>query len=228
MSARITISLVEDHADTREVLHRWLARQPDFAVLKVFTDAESALAHFSALAQFPDQLPAVILVNWHLGNGRMDGIELIRLLKELFPLLRCLLITGHDLEYLPAEAIRSGADGFLYKSDPLAALPERIRAAHAGKHPLSDRAAQQLFQSLRNEGSAASDALQNLTPREREVLLRVGAGRTEKEVAAELGRSASTIHHQLTSAYAKRHVHNRAEAMNVLRGAGGGELVSRD
>ena len=64
-------------------------------------------------------------------------------------------------------------------------------------------------------------ALPNLTPREREVLLRVGAGRTEKEVATELGRSASTIHHQLTSAYAKLHVHNRAEALNVLRGAGG-------
>ncbi len=222
MSAHLTVSLIDDRADTRALWRRSLARHGDLTVLDEFADAASALA------QLPHRLPAVLLVDWHLGDGLMDGLELIRLLKTDHPQLCCLLITAYDLDHLPAEAARSGADGFLYKSDPVSQLPARIRAVHAGKHPLSDRAAQHLFQSLRHEKSAPPAALPNLTPREREVLLRVGAGRTEKEVATELGRSASTIHHQLTSAYAKLHVHNRAEAMNVLRGAGGGELVSRD
>ena len=215
MSAPLTISLIDDRADTRALWRRSLARHGDLTVLDEFVDAASALA------QLPHRLPAVLLVDWHLGDGLMDGLELIRLLKTDHPQLCCLLLTAYDLDHLPAEAARSGADGFLYKSDPVSQLPARIRAVHAGKHPLSDRAAQHLFQSLRHEKSAPPAALPNLTPREREVLLRVGAGRTEKEVATELGRSASTIHHQLTSAYAKLHVHNRAEALNVLRGAGG-------
>lgn len=218
MSARIGISLVEDHADTRNLLRRSLARQPDFAVLKVFANAESALAHFSAPARRPDQLPVVILVDWHLGDGRMDGIELIHLLKELFPWLRCLLITAYDLEHLPAEAIRSGADGFIYKSDPLAALPDRVRAVHAGRHPLSDQAAQKLFVTLREEAAAARAALTKLTAREREILLFVGEGPTEKQAAAHFGLSAKTIHNHLSSAHGKLGVHNRAEALAVLRG----------
>ncbi len=220
MSAHLTVSLIDDHADTRALWRRVLARQADLTVLNVFADAESALAHFSALAGQPDHLPLVILVDWHLGEGRMDGIEFIRQLKALFPGLRCILITAYDLDHLPSEAARCGADGFIYKSEPLSLLPDRIRAAHAGQNPLSDRAAQHLFQTLRNEGIAASAALAKLTPCEREVLHLVGEGRTEKEAAAQLNRSVNTLHHQLTSAYAKLGVHNRAEAQNVLRGGG--------
>lgn len=212
MSAHLTVSLIDDRVGTRALWRRALTRQCDLAVLDDFADAESALAHL------PTRLPAVLLVDWHLGEGRMDGIELIRQIKEAFPKLCCLLITAYDLDHLPAEALRSGADGFIYKSDPLSALPDRIRAAHAGQNPLSDRAAQHLFQTLRNEGTAANAALAKLTTREREVLLRVTAGSIEKEVAAELDRSVNTIHHQLTSAYRKLGVHNRAEALNVLRG----------
>lgn len=221
MSARIPIWLLEDHPDTRELLRRRLARQPDFAVLKVFADAEAALAHLTALAHWPDQLPAVLLVDWHLGEGRMDGLEFIRRIKALFPKLVCLLLTAYDLEHLPAEAFRSGADGFIFKSDPLRALPGRIRAALAGEIPLSARAAKYLATSLRAEGAAAHAALLKLTPRERETLLRVGEGATEKEAAAAFGRSLNTIRNQLASAYGKLGVHNLAEAMTVLRGGGG-------
>lgn len=211
MGARITISLVEDDAETRKLWWRWLALQADFVLLDGFADAESALA------QLPARLPAVLLVDWHLPGT--NGIELIRQLKAAQPRLRCLLITAYDLDHLPAEAVRSGADGFIYKSDPLSELPDRIRAAHAGKHPLSDRAVHYLFQSLRNE-PAAGAVLEGLTKRELEVLLRVSTGLTEKEVAAELGRSVNTIHNQLTSAYRNLGVHNRAEALTVLRGGG--------
>lgn len=228
MSARIAINLVEDDAETRRLLRRSLARQPDFAVLKVFANAESALAHLTALARFPDQLPAVLVVDWHLGEGCMDGIEFIRQIKVLFPSLVCLLITAYDLEHLPAEAARSGADGFIYKSDPLAALPNRIRAAHAGQHPLSERAAQKLFATLHHEAAAVRAALGKLTAREREVLLFVGGGATEKEAAAHFGLSAKTIHNHLSSAHGKLGVHNRAEALAVLRGGGGDEIASAE
>ncbi len=83
MSAQLTVSLTDDRADTRALWRRVLARQGDLAVLDEFTDAALALA------QLPDRLPAVLLVDWHLGDGLMDGLEPIRLLKTDHPQLCC-------------------------------------------------------------------------------------------------------------------------------------------
>jgi DNA-binding NarL/FixJ family response regulator len=103
MSAQLTVSLIDDRPATRALWRRVLDRQGDLAVLDEFTDAASALA------QLPDRLPAVLLVDWHLGDELMDGLELIRLLKTDHPQLCCLLITAYDLHHLPAEAARCGA-----------------------------------------------------------------------------------------------------------------------
>lgn len=218
MSAPIPIWLLEDDKDTRELLRRSLSRQPDFVVVKAFADAEALLAWLATLP--PAQRPKVILVDWHLGDGRMDGIELICQVKLRFPDICCVLITAYDLEHLPGEAARSGADGFIFKSDSIKLLPARIRAALAGKFPLSAKAAQYLFTTLRAEGAALSAALQKLTACERSTLLRVMEGGSEKMVAAERNRSVNTIRNQLASAYGKLGVHNLAEAMTVVRGGG--------
>lgn len=213
MSARYRVCLVEDDADTRETVRRMLARQSDFRVLAEFADAESALAYTESSA---DEFN-VFVVDWHLGRGRMDGIEFIRELRNRFQSLCCLLLTADDLEHLPAKAARCGADGFIFKSDPLKALPERIRAAHAGQFPLSEKAAQYLFATFRAEGQAVTRVLERLTPCERQTLLLIAEGSTQKEVASQRGLSVHTIHNQLTSAYRKLGAHHRAEALMLLR-----------
>lgn len=215
MSARISVRHIEDCEPTRALVQRCLARQPDFLLQPAFADAESALIH---LTESSDALPTVLLVDWHLGEGRMDGNECIRQVKTLFPQICCLLLTSVELDPLPAEAIRSGADGFLYKSDPISALPDRIRAALAGQHPISERAAQKLIATLSAEATAANTALSKLTAREREILLYVGGGPIEKEAATHFGRSVHTINNQLQSAYRKLGVHNLPEAMTRIRG----------
>ncbi len=215
---RLSVLVLEDHADERQLICRKLARQPDFAVVGEFADAESALAWLVGL---PDsQVPDVFVVDWHLGEGRMDGFEFIRRIKLLFPRACCVLITAYDLEHLPAEAARSGADGFIFKSDPLKLLPVRLRAALAGQFPLSEKAAQYLFASLRQESAAAGAALEKLTACERATLLGVIAGQPEKQVAAERKRSLHTIRNQLASAFQKLGVHSVPEAAQLLRGGG--------
>lgn len=215
MSDPLRIIIVDDHADTRETLRRTLDRQPDFRVVAEFADAEAALAWLAA--QPATQMPDVFLVDWHLGDGRMDGIVSIRHFKCRCPWSCCLLITAYDLEHLPAEAARSGADGFIFKSDPLKALPGRIRAALVGRFPVSPKAAQYLFTTLREEGAAAAATLNQLTAREREILLFMSDGSTEKQAAAHFGLSGKTIHNHLGNAYAKLGVHSRTEALALLR-----------
>lgn len=222
MSARISISLVEDRADSRALFVRLLARQSDFSLLAQFADAESALAHLAATLATSAAFPAVILVDWHLGDGRMDGLEFIRRVKALFPQLRCLLITAHDLAHLPAEAIRCGADGFLYKSDPLSELPDRIRAALAGKPALSDHAAQQLFATLRAEGAASQTQDALLTTQEAQVLRQLALGQTAKEVAVATGLTEATVATYRKNAFKKLNVHKLQAALHKLQGGGGG------
>jgi DNA-binding NarL/FixJ family response regulator len=211
---------VEDHDDTRDLLRRTLARQPDFAVLDDFTDAESALS------QIPARLPAVLLVDWHLGEDRMNGIEFIGQAKPRFPGICYLLLTAYDLDHLPAAAVRCGADGFLYKSDPLAKLPARIRAALAGQFPCSAKAIPRLVASLRAESPAPAPAEHLLNPREREILHHLGSGRTAKETALLTHLSEHTVTTYRKSAFKKLSVHKLPEALNKLRG-GGQKLVKR-
>lgn len=213
MGDRYRVCLVEDDADTREIIRRTLFRQADFTVVAEFADAESALV---SVEKHPGAFN-VFVVDWHLGKGRMDGIELIRRLRNRFPTLCFLLITAYDLEHLPANAARSGADGFIFKSDPLKALPDRIRAACAGQFPVSEKAAKYLFATVRAEGSALTAVLEKISPCERQTFLRIVDGRTQQQVADERGLSVHTIHSQLTSAYRKLGVHHHAEAMTLLR-----------
>lgn len=217
MSARLTLSLVEDQPDMREIWRRKLAQLSGFTVVDEFTDGETALVQLGTAHRVPE----LLLVDWHLGAGRMDGIEPIRRVKARFPRLCCLVITAYDeVPHLPDAAARAGAAGFLYKSEPLALLPDRLRAAYDGQFPLSAAATRHLFTLRQAEEAAAQSveaALATLTTAERDTFLLLQDGLTEKEVGVRRSRSPHTIHNQLMSAYRKLGVHNHAEAVAFLR-----------
>lgn len=217
MDRRLSVSLVEDQPEMRELWRRKLARLAGFVVLDEFADAATVLAGLGTTWR----VPQLILVDWNLGEGRMNGIEFIRRSKARFPRLCCVLITAYDeVPDLPDAAARAGAAGFLYKSEPLAQLPERLLAAYAGEFPLSPAATRHLFTLRQAEGAVQASveaALKNLTATERATFLLLRDGLTEKEIAVRRRRSPRTIHNQLMSAYAKIGVHNHAEAVAFLQ-----------
>lgn len=215
MSARISISLVEDREPTRALLRRCLGRQPDFVLWDDFADAGAALTHM------PRRRPNVAIVDWHLGDGLMDGIKFIPRIKELFPDICCLLYTAYQLEELPLEAFRSGADGFIYKSDKITRLPDRIRAALRGEFPLSARARQFLFSSLRTAGVAAIAPGHSsfLYPHEIQVLRLLAAGKTTQEVAKAACLTEAAVTTFRKNAFHKLNVHQLPEALLKLREA---------
>jgi RNA polymerase sigma factor (sigma-70 family) len=101
----------------------------------------------------------------------------------------------HDHPEYVLGAVRAGADGYLLKSAGPGEVRDAVRAVAEGRESFSSRVTQQLSSALRDEAAreASRDRLEQLTPREKEVLIRVAAGRTSREIAEEFGISHRTV-----------------------------------
>lgn len=203
--------MVEDREVTRLLWQRWLNRQPDLLVLDAFADGESALQ------ALPQRAPDVLMVDWHLGEGRMDGIELIRQVKQCLPRVRCLICTAYDSDGLPACAVRAGACGFLYKSDPLMGLPAAIRAAAADQHPISAAATNRLVKEMQQPAAAVDEANGLLSPRQHEILRLLAKGLPAKQVADRLSLTENTVTSYRKVIFRRLGVTKLVEAMARVR-----------
>lgn len=208
VSAILSISLVEDDGETLAFWRRSFARQPDFTVVGCYPSAPAALA---GLAQ---RRSTILLADWHMPGG--NGIELIAEVRRQSLADRCILATGYDLEHLPAEALRCGAAGFIYKFELPLQLPRRVREIFAGKGGPSPLVAQKIAATLQAEAAASEAFLRKLTERERNVLLACRTGRPEKQVADEQGISPNTLRNHLHNAYGKLGVHGLLEAVQLI------------
>ena len=211
MSTRMSVSIVEDDVPLRELWQRKLDRGADFICAGLFTTAESALP---ALLAHP---PMLALVDWKL-PGPMDGIELIKRVKQAHPAVCVVLITSHHRDELPSAALGAGADGFLFKPVPLHELAPQLREALAGNCPVSDEAAQMIFKRLRASGALGADVSPAiLSEKERETLELLGDGLSAKQAADRLGISYETAITYKNRAFVKLKAHSLAEALHRLR-----------
>jgi DNA-binding NarL/FixJ family response regulator len=145
----------------------------------------------------------------------MDGIEATRrIVVEEIP-TRVLVLTTYDLDDLVHEALRHGAAGFLLKSTPLNRIVEGIEVVAQGEALLSPSLVRRLIEH-HLAGPApgrADDLVAGLTEREREVLVLVGRGRSNDEVAAELFVSRATVKSHVNHVFAKLGITSRVQAV---------------
>lgn len=188
MHPPISLILVDDDPSVRDLWARQLSRDEGFEITGVFADAESALPRLLA------HPPALLLADLQMPGE--NGLWLIREAKRAHPAMRAVLITNHDLEELPAAALRAGVNGCLLKPDSPAALPARLRAVMDGTCLLSARIMQRLSEQLHAGLLVPPDVrrlLALLTAREREVLRAFARGLPAKLVADLLQISETTV-----------------------------------
>ncbi len=138
-----------------------------------------------------------------------NGIDAARAIKSELPEIKVVMLTVSDDEDDLYEAIKSGADGYLLKDLHEAEFAEVLKRVAADEPILSPPLARKLlheFARLRQESD------EGLTNREKQVLALVAQGGTNKEIAAELFLSASTVDFHLRNILAKLHLRNRAQA----------------
>jgi DNA-binding NarL/FixJ family response regulator len=196
--------LVEDNEDLRTSMKRLLQRSAGLKIVADYGDAESALADIAR------HKPDVVLMDVKL--PKMDGVECVRLLKTLLPTVLIIMLTVHDDNDSLFNSILAGADGFLLKDIVPSRLVEAIEEVRQGGSPMTPQIARRIVQRFRKGGPEPA-IVENLTPREREVLEQLALGNRYKEISDNLGISLDGIRFHVRGVYNKLHVHSRTEAV---------------
>jgi len=199
----VTVSIVEDHRDTRERLAELLGDEPNLRFLNGYATAEEALRHL------PNALPDVVLVDIRLPG--MSGIDCVGRLNAKFPQLQVLMLTTYEENDLIFQSIRAGASGYLLKNAQFTDLVQAIQEVRSGGAPMSMHIARKVVDHFR-EIQKPSTEIEKLTGREQEILALVAKGRPDKEIASTLGISIPTVRTHLRHIYDKLHVQCRTEA----------------
>jgi DNA-binding NarL/FixJ family response regulator len=195
----IRVLVVDDHAVVRDGLELLLGRFEGIDCVGTAADGEQAVA--LAQADAPD----VVLMD--LSMPVMDGVEATRRLGELVPGAAVLVLTTFADHRHVIDAVDAGAVGYLLKDSGPEQLEAAIRAAARGETPLDPKVAGALVQARRERRADVS-----LTAREREVLLLVGEGLANKNIARRLGISEKTVKTHLTSVFTALGVGDRVQA----------------
>lgn len=204
-AAPIRVLLVDDHVVVREGLRHVLGAAQGFDVVgEAGTGAE-------ALALAVERRPDVVLLD--LTMPGMSGLDVTAALRERLPGARVLVLSMHDQGEYVVAAVRGGAHGYVLKDADPGELRAAIRAVHGGAGYFSPAVARHLGAAVRGEvpAEAPRNRLERLTPREREVLARIAAGHTNREIATQLGISPRTVESHRESLMKKLSLRSVAE-----------------
>jgi DNA-binding NarL/FixJ family response regulator len=204
------ILLVEDHPSFRQALGFMLRREPGIdAVAQAGTLAEAR----GVLAG--DAEIDVAVLDLDLPDGY--GADLIKDVHAACrPDARVLILTASTDRYDAARAVEAGADGVLLKTATIEEILDAVRRLAAGEQLLSQREVIELLRLVgqrRQEERAARRALDQLTPREREVLQALAEGLSDQEMAERLHLSVRTARTHMVNILAKLGVESRLQAL---------------
>jgi DNA-binding NarL/FixJ family response regulator len=188
-SEPIRVLVVDDHAVVREGIRHVLSDGAEFSVVGEAQSGAEAVASAARLQ------PNVVVLDISMPGG--SGLHAVGELLERVNGVRVLMLSVHeDLEYV-LESLRAGAHGYLRKDSTPAELREAIRALHSGRTYYSPELASQMAEALRKgkepKAETPSLATDVLTAREREILVHIAQGKTNKEIGLELGISTRTV-----------------------------------
>jgi DNA-binding NarL/FixJ family response regulator len=197
------VLLADDHTHVRESLVGLLQADGDVEVVAQAADGLETVT--KAIASRPDVVVADISM------PRLNGIEVVRRLREALPDTRVLILTMHQEDEYVLQAVRAGASGYLVKDSAASELLVAVRSLKAGRGYFGPQAAKALAEQLQHPERVVDDPYGRLTAREREVFHLVAEGLTTKEVARKLDISVKTAENHRARVLDKLDVRNTAE-----------------
>jgi DNA-binding NarL/FixJ family response regulator len=205
------IAIVEDNKTVRESLMEFVQTDPDCECVCACATAEEGLK------ELPRHQPDIVLMDIQL--PKLSGIECTAQLKQLLPSVQIIMVTVYEDTERIFSALRAGACGYLLKRCTPEDLVSAIREVRQGGAPMSREIARKVIASFQ-EPLVAAAAVEDLSPREREILEFVAQGFPNKEIARRIGVSDGTVRWHLRHVYHKLHVRSRTEAALKFHSAG--------
>lgn len=200
---RIAICVVDDHPVIAEGISKVVEATADIACVGVATSA-------TRLTEILDQSHVdVAILDVRLGNA--SGIELCAAIRQRHPAMRVLMLSSFGDVAVVRRALAAGASGFAVKSIALDMLPAAIRQVDAGGTFLSPELMAEAMQ-LQPRAEPKGDAL---TPREREIVQLIAAGKSNKEIAREVGLSSHTVKLHVSRMLKRFNFQSRSQLPNI-------------
>lgn len=211
MKDPVRVLLADDHAVLRAGLRALLNAEPDIEVVGEAADGAEAVEQVEALH------PDVVVMD--LAMPGTNGLTAIGEIATRFLDTKILVLTMHAEEQYILRVIRSGGSGYVLKSAADTELIEAIRQIHAGKAYLYPDAARVLMEHYQRdeaegkEAGEATDSLDLLSPREREVLELTALGYSSREIGAQLYISPKTVDTYRRRLMDKLDLHHRVDLL---------------
>ncbi len=197
------IAIVEGSKVIRKNLVKYVETDPECECVFVCANAKEALKGI------PKHQPDIVLMDIQLPD--ISGIECTARLKQLMPSLHIIMVTVYEDSRRIFQALRAGASGYLLKRCSSKELVSAIHEVQRGGAPMSREIAHKVIASFQKKGRASAE-VEDLSPREREILELLAEGFANKEIAARIGLTERTVRWHLLHVYHKLHVHSRTEA----------------
>ncbi|HEY1209718.1 MAG TPA: response regulator transcription factor [Terracidiphilus sp.] len=191
----IRVLVVEDHHVVRQGLVALLNVAEGLEVVGEAADG------VEAIAQFRKHQPAITLIDLRL--PRLSGVDVIERIRMETPQARFIVLTTYDGDEDIYRALQAGAKAYLLKGMTSDELIATIRMVHAGKSYIPPEIAQKLADRM---------GVEELTPREFDVLEQIVSGKSNKEIATELTISEATVKTHINSLLSKLGVTDRTQA----------------
>jgi DNA-binding NarL/FixJ family response regulator len=204
-SPSIRVFLVDDHAVVRRGIRAFFELLDDIEILGEAADGRAALDELSMLAA-RDDLPDVVLMD--LLMPRLDGVAATSAIKERYPEVEVVALTSFSEAERVHVALEAGAAGYVLKDAEAEEVIAAVRAAHRGEVHLDSAVARKLTRSLVAPHRTATA----LTPRERQILVLVAQGESNRRIASMLLISERTVRTHVSNVLAKLGLASRTQA----------------
>ena len=215
----VTVLIADDQTLFREGIKDLLEDEKGITVVGEASNGPEVIAMAKKLK------PDVILMDIKL--PQMDGVSVTRIIRKECPATNVLILSGYEDEAHITEAIQAGANGYLSKMLPASELVHALKTFNSEGVMIPQPIMGKLIQGLRQMGTPGYDSSpDSLTATEIKVMALLGKGKSNKEIAADLGCSVKTIKNHLNSVFQKLGVNNRTEA--VVRAIEKGLISAED
>ena len=205
-SPSIRVAIVEDGPSAMDTLSSLIRETQGLFFAGSFGNSEGDLL------RIPFMKPDVVLMDVALPEA--SGIDYVSFLKHCLPECHVIVLTAVEDSARLFQALRSGASGFLHKSTPPHELISAIRLVQSGGAAMTSQVARQLAgESIVDfPATPRSNAFEQHSPREREVLNKLAEGLLVKEIAVQLNVGFGTVRTYIRRIYEKLNVQSRAQA----------------